>query len=149
MAQPGRLAQSVRQKIDKMVRRIVERFDPGVFLLTKARAIALKSGTPREREIEAPVEPQRQRPTDDEIKKPGETGAQTKTFRLSGTIPPEIWNRLGTKLLPKLRSGQDLTVGVEFSVTVDAGVASSLENDLRQALEDLGITGQVRIAVSS
>ncbi len=33
MAQTGRRAQSVRQKIDKMVRRIVERFDPDRVIL--------------------------------------------------------------------------------------------------------------------
>ncbi len=70
---------------------------------------------------------------------------QTTTLRIFGAIPPEIWNRLGTKLLPKLRSGRELKIGVEFSVTVDAGVAASSERDLRQALDDLGISGQVRI----
>jgi len=55
------------------------------------------------------------------------------------------WNRLGTKLLPKLRSGADLKVGVDFSVTVDTSVAVSLEAELRQVLDDLGISGQVRI----
>ncbi len=30
------------------------------------------------------------------------------TLRLAGTVPPEIWDRLGTKLLPILRSGDEL-----------------------------------------
>jgi hypothetical protein len=36
-------------------------------------------------------------------------------------------------------------VGVEFSVTVGAEAASALEAELRQILEDLGLTGRVRI----
>ncbi len=32
-------------------------------------------------------------------------GAAKATLSLSGTIPPEVRNRLGTEILPKLRSG--------------------------------------------
>jgi hypothetical protein len=62
-----------------------------------------------------------------------------------GNIPPEVWNRLGTKLLPKLRSGTDLKVGVEFSVDVEAPGADALTADLRQVLDDLGLTGGVEV----
>ena len=37
----------------------------------------------------------------------------------TGTSRPEVWNRLGTRLLPKLRSGRDLRVGVVFELTAD------------------------------
>ena len=60
-------------------------------------------------------------------------------------MPSEAWNRLGTKILPKLRSGDDLSVGVEFSVSVDAAVAQSLQAELRQALAELGLGDQVRV----
>jgi len=33
---------------------------------------------------------------------------------LAGPIPSEVWNRLGMKILPKLRSGSDLKVDVDF-----------------------------------
>lgn len=66
-------------------------------------------------------------------------------LRLVGTVPPEVWNRLGTKILPKLRSGSGLKVGVYFSVTVGSDVARSLESDLRQILDDLGLADRVRI----
>jgi len=39
-------------------------------------------------------------------------------------------------------------VGVDFSVTVDTKLVSSLENDLRQAVEDLGLEGKIRIEKS-
>jgi hypothetical protein len=60
-------------------------------------------------------------------------------------VPPEIWNRLGTKIIPKLKSGSNLKIGVDFSVTVDAGSARGLESDLRQILEDLGLKGKINI----
>ena len=67
------------------------------------------------------------------------------TLRLVGTVPPELWNRLGTKVIPKLRSGDDLTVGIEFSVKVGAAFAKSMESDLQQILNDLGLASSVRI----
>jgi hypothetical protein len=56
-----------------------------------------------------------------------------------------VWNRFGTKVLPKLRSGDELTVGVEFSLTVKSELAASLEAELRQLLDDLGLGGKMRI----
>lgn len=65
--------------------------------------------------------------------------ARTSTIRLTGYIPPEVWNRLGTRILPKLRTGSELRVGVEFSVTVDAATAVALASELRQILVELGL----------
>src|SRR5438445_3830648 len=90
-------------------------FEAGVFLLRKIAAEALKAGTPPS---PAP-EPQAQ-PGPGPVVSPQplgalppepETGAGTKTIRLVGTVAPEIWNRLGTRILPKLRSGSDLQTG--------------------------------------
>ena len=71
--------------------------------------------------------------------------AATKTFKISGDVPPEIWNRLGTKVLPKLRSGSELKIGIEFVVTVETGVAQSFQTDVRQVLYDLGLADCVRV----
>jgi hypothetical protein len=60
-------------------------------------------------------------------------------------VPPEVWNRLGTKILPKLRSGSELTIGLEFTVTVKADAAGGLVTDLRQILQELGLAQAVRI----
>lgn len=125
-------------------------FESGVFLLKKDRAAALKAGVPAvpisEPEpisgLESGLPPELSTAPGPE---PGPPGAQTKTIRLVGIVPPEVWNRLGTKVLPKLRSGTDLKVGVDFSVTVGADTAGSLTSDLRQALEDLGLSEVVRI----
>jgi hypothetical protein len=62
-----------------------------------------------------------------------------------GAVPPEVWNRLGTKILPKLRSGSELRIGLEFSVTVSADSATGLANELRQVLQELGLADAVKV----
>jgi hypothetical protein len=114
--------------------------------LTKTKAKALKGGVKPEPGVEVglgPVEgPEEIKPEKGEELAPG---AQTRTLRLVGTVPPEIWNRLGTKIIPKLKSGSDLKIGVDFSVTVSAESSKSVESDLRQILEDLGLKGKINI----
>ena len=128
-------------------------FESGVFLLTKSKAEQLRV-TAGDME---PLLPGLQPGSTDETgtdptpdpggTQPGlpiPTGGKS-TLRLRGTVPPELWNRLGTKILPKLRSGDELIVGVEISVSVDAGLTQSFQAELRQALDDLGLRGQVSV----
>jgi len=118
-------------------------FDAGVFLLMKDLAKALKSGAPPESPPILP-EPPRIEPTVTPEPKP-ESLATTKSLRLVGAIPPEVWNRLGTKILPKLRVGSDLRIGLEFTVTVHADTAGSLVAELQQILQELGLGEAVRV----
>ena len=67
------------------------------------------------------------------------------TLRLTGIVPPEVWNRLGTKILPKLRSLDDLKVGIEFSASVGSAFAHKKEMELRQIMDDLGLGDRVRV----
>jgi len=125
-------------------------FESAVFLLLKSKARTLKAApepvpggsgpepTPEPKPDSGP-EPE---PTPEPEPIPGAT---TRTFRICGDVPPEVWNRLGTKVLPKLRSGSELKIGIEFSVTVDKPLAQSFENDLKQILEDLGLTGRIHV----
>jgi hypothetical protein len=83
--------------------------------------------------------------TTSEGAEPSTSTADTRLVRLSGPVPPELWNRLGTKLLPKLRAGSDLRAGIEFSVVVNAGAAATLIGELRQILQDLGLSDRIRI----
>ena len=125
-------------------------FEADVFLLTKAAAETLRPDPdqPRPPPQSGPApkpdpEPQPDPQPGPPPRRPA--GAADTTLRLAGTVPPEVWNRLGTRLLPKLRSGKDLSVGIELSVTVDAQSAPNLETEMRQALQDLGLSGRVRI----
>jgi hypothetical protein len=128
-------------------------FEPGVFLLKKDRAKALKGGGATKPQPTAPAET-----TPPTVG--GETGAttttvpvttttaaksDTRTLRLRGTIPPEIWNRFGTKILPKLRSGKDLKVEISIDACFDLEVAQGVEHDIRQLLDDLGIAESMKL----
>ena len=84
-------------------------FESGVFLLTKAKAKALKAGMKAEPGgVVAPGPgPVIEESKELEREKEPPPGVQTKTLRLVGTVPLEIWNRLGTKIIPKLKSGSE------------------------------------------
>lgn len=126
-------------------------FDPGVFLLKKAKAETLKKGIGEAAPTAASELPPDLLPGSDaanqefELTASQAPSARTQTLRLVGTVPPEVWNRLGTKLIPKLRSGTDLKVGIEFSVTFDSSQAKTIEAELRQILDDLGLSGTIRV----
>jgi hypothetical protein len=121
-------------------------FESGVFLLRKAKANALKQGVPTTPTTPEPQPAPSPAPSSGPESYPGqEPSATTRTLRLIGIVPPEVWNRLGTKILPKLRSGSDLTIGLEFKVTVKAENASGLATELRQILQELGLADAVRV----
>jgi len=125
-------------------------FDAGVFLLRKATATALKRGQPAvppasqdggtksvpEPEPVSTITPSTLTPT---------PSTETRVLRLVGSVAPELWNRLGTRVLPKLRAGSELRIGVDFSVVVKDGDATSLTAELRQILQDLGLGESVRV----
>ena len=121
-------------------------FEKDLFLLAKAQAQRLKS-PPQEA---PPLQPETPKTAPDPPPAPASSpapsaGATRATLRLTGTIPPELWNRLGTKVIPKLRSGRDVRIGIDFSVSVDADFAASMAAELEQALADLGIGQSVHI----
>jgi len=60
-------------------------------------------------------------------------------------VPPEVWNRLGTKLIPKLRALKDLQARAEFTCEVEAASAAAVVQDLRTVLEELGLGHSLRI----
>ena len=145
-------------------------FDSDVFLLTKARAQALMTQSlPPDGVVPKPPGPKPEPqpisqgtgtgavPGSGQGPKPGIVSpvepppiqplpnAEAKTLRLLGHIPPEVWNRLGTKVLPKLRAGSNLRIGIDFSVTVAGELASSLKSDLRQILDELKLADKLRI----
>ncbi len=123
-------------------------FEPSVFLLAKAKAEELKAtpSDPPPQPGPSPVpDPE---PSAEAEKEPGPEpgpGNRKTTLRLAGTVPSEVWNSLGRRLLPKLRSGDDLSVGIEFSVSVSSQFAQNMETELQQILDDLGLGDRVRV----
>jgi hypothetical protein len=123
-------------------------FEPDVLLLRKARAEALKTGAaPAPLASEIGREPAISTTSEVRPSLPLEpaTDAKTTTIHLVGTVPAEVWNRLGTRILPKLRTGSELKIGLECSVTVKGDIAQSLVTELRQVLQELGLGAVVRV----
>lgn len=130
-------------------------FEYNVFLLRKDKAKALKTA-PKPAVPEPPK--QQEQPTGEAGGEGGETGTgggttppdtppspTVVTLRISGAVPPESWNRFGSKLIPKVRSGQEVQIKVELSCRLESASASTAEVDIRQVLDDLGLGGAVKV----
>jgi hypothetical protein len=129
-------------------------FEPGVYLVKKPWAEQFRAGAPAP---EPPVKPVDVDTTDVEVPPvaaPAPADAPvvrpsaptlTKTLRLTGTVPAETWNRPGTKVIPKLKSGADVKVDVGFIVTVSVDLETSFRRELIQILEDVGVADSIRI----
>ena len=128
-------------------------FEPSVFLLTKGRSETLRTPAVPKPQPEPDTDatsnttpdPDPDAGTGYETDPEPHTAATPIQLRVSGTVPPELWNRLGTKVIPKLRSGEELTVGVQFQAEIAAPMAASVETDLRQALAELGLEGRIKV----
>ena len=136
-------------------------FDSDVCLLTGERAAALKA-PPAESETPSVPAAGPNGPSPDSTHPDAGPGRSPNvpppqppappadaTLRVHGDIPPEVWNRVGTRLLPKLRSaaGRDLKVRVAFELTADARDTRALLADLHRILDDLQLAERVRTDV--
>ncbi len=118
--------------------------DDKTFLLTRSRAASLRaspsqpvSGPPAPQPGELVLEPPTGPVSTPAASVPvvGVTAAE-QDIRLSlrGTIPPEQWNKIGTRLIPRLRSsGYELSLILDASLTVHSQDVSQVEAELRQA----------------
>jgi hypothetical protein len=122
-------------------------FEAGVFLLRNVTAEALtRSVAPAPAPAPQPEPAPVSTPTpESNFTSVPEPAASNRKLRLVGTIPSELWNRLGTKILPKLRSGSELKIGLDFSVTVLADSTNGLATELRQILQELGLAAVVNV----
>jgi len=121
-------------------------FEAGVFLLTKEKAHAY--GESREEKPEPPVPPtEGPGPGPEPPVEPPGPGKEREEVVLviKGTVPPELWNRLGTKVLPRLRSGKDLGIGIEFRVFFAPDMAETIRSEIRQILQDLGLASSMEV----
>jgi len=128
-------------------------FEPGVVLFKKAKAEELKQKPAAEPGGAGPApEPKPPEPQPGLPAEPTQPGAEpgppipTKApIRVAGTIPAELWNRFGTRILPKLRSGEGLKITVDLSATFEGTGSNEVKSDLRQVLSDLGLDGSFTI----
>jgi len=64
-------------------------------------------------------------------------------LRVKGLVPPELWNRFGSKIIPKLRCAEQLQARVELTAEVESSAVASLEMEIQQVLADLDLGGKV------
>lgn len=135
---------------EKMVPPEEVAFEPEVYLLSRAKAQAGESkprvevGTQSEPEEAGESELVEEPETEAEGKPGTSTIDEVRILRLVGSLPPESWNRFGTKVIPKLRSGSDLRVSVELSLAVKTDFAKGLESEIKQLLHDLGLEDAIK-----
>ena len=65
------------------------------------------------------------------------TPAKVRSLHISGEISTEVWQRLGRTLIPKLKTADDLRVGLDVSLSVNSDGANGLRQDIEQILEGL------------
>jgi Protein of unknown function (DUF499) len=135
-------------------------FDSDVYLLLGKTAAELKKSNGRLAVVEPstteaptasgsgsepPAGPLFGRP--EEPSSAGATSAQakTRTLRISGEIPTEVWNRLGRTLLPKLKTGTELRLSIDASIQIEVGSSDGLRQEIEQILRDLNLAEKVKI----
>lgn len=131
-------------------------FEPGVFLLTKAKAQQLKAkpvpvpdappatggsapAPAPEAEVVVTISP----PT-----VPPPAPAAPGELHIFGEVPSEQWNRIGTKLLTKLKAAGATTVHIDVHVKLNPG-SGDVGAEAHQILADLGIAGALQIVTNS
>jgi len=115
-------------------------FDAYVFLLKKETAARLKAPVPAP---PPPAPPEKQKESGGQP--PPLLDQKVRIVRLSGEVPPEQWNRIGTKLIPKLRSASNLHVEVNVHGNVEGSNAAAFVEEVEQIIQDLGLQGKLRI----
>ncbi len=136
-------------------------FDAQVFLLTKSRAKS-HLARPAPTGAEEPAQPKAGVGEGTPAAPSAQSGTATadgqyherdehpgvNMIRVSGQISPELWNKLGVRLLPRLKSGGKLRLGIDFACEIPAADAESISAELRQAIADLRLESMVTVQVS-
>lgn len=121
-------------------------FDAQTFLLSKEKAATLLRPP-------IPEPPAVSRPPGDQTAPVGPNRGVAKpdgsliTLRVHGPISPELWNRLGVRLIPKLKSGENLSLSFDAVVQAQAESGRHLEQEIRQALSELGLADSVSVGI--
>lgn len=129
-------------------------FESGVFLLTRTKAEELTQDPTVSSQLDpddltpgplSDTTPEPDRDSRNLIPVP--TGHKVK-LSITGTIPRESWNRVGISLMPKLQGSEEINATVKLSAVVGAEQAQSLENEIRQTMEDLGLDLQIHTSAA-
>jgi hypothetical protein len=58
-----------------------------------------------------------------------------------------VWNRLGVRLIPKLKSGQNFSLSFDAAVQAQGDFGRHLAQEIRQILAELGLADSVSLDV--
>jgi hypothetical protein len=119
-------------------------FEADVYLITKAAAEKLTSPEP------APVPTREPAPPVGPIRVPDPSPGSAPlgdhaVISVSGTIPPEQWNRLGTRLIPKMRAAGSIAATIRLEGEVDPARVAALSVELQQVIDEIGLSQSVQI----
>ena len=120
-------------------------FDANVFLLKKETAEKLTAPAVP---VVTPPEDKKETQSEEKQDDRGKTGPslpRVVVIRLSGEVPPEQWNKVGIKLIPKLRSTNELHIEVVMSANVDGKSAANFVEEVNQAISDLGLQAKLNV----
>ncbi|WP_010252910.1 DUF499 domain-containing protein [Treponema primitia] len=128
-------------------------FEPEVYLLLKSQAQKLKKVT---EQSESSAETSPVPDTQNTPESPVPDSVQSKSTQISsarieqniiisGTIPPDSFNRIGTRLIPKIRLGKNLRINLSISFSIDSDASQDLLDDLIQAINDIGISEDLKV----
>jgi hypothetical protein len=128
-------------------------FDSDVYLLLPKVAQQLKDSNGKLTVVEPPppdaVGTELAGPLFGEPAQPGSALSPTaqgksRTLRISGEIPTEVWNRLGRTLLPKLKTAGELHLTIDASIEIKSD-SNVLRQEIEQILRDLNLTDKVKV----
>jgi hypothetical protein len=126
-------------------------FEQGVFLLTKEKAQSIRAASKNQPSPNLPLSTSAVPSTkvkavpDLVLTADVPQKLRERRFSISGKIAPEAWNRLGTKIIPKLRFGNNLEINVTLSTTVDDGQADLFQAEIQQILDDIEVSDSLKI----
>lgn len=121
-------------------------FDANTSLLMPETALALKTGGPHdqaksETELEVAIgAPENETPIEHE-------NQERTSVTIKGDIPPEMWNRIGTKIIPKVKQASELRVSLEITLDMKRNEALALKKELEQLLVEMGLSGRVTLLI--
>ncbi len=110
-------------------------FDAQTFLLSSQKAQALTTPAVSEPQVEVRLSEAMPVVTQG----PAAVASRSVSLRASGSVPPELWNKLGTRLIPKLRMGKVVELQVQATVEVSASERENLRKEIRRILDELGL----------
>jgi hypothetical protein len=119
-------------------------FDADIYLLKQAVATALLA---RSDPAGAPPIASASDPVPTSIDAPAHNPARACPSRITirGALPPEQWNRVGTRLIPRLRAAGSVAVSIAICCDIESTTVADLIADLERTLQDLGLAGQLTI----